>query len=213
MKLVGIHTQSQGSGKTFFSIALADALSRQKKAGRVVLIDADDTNNGAGTSSTLLKQKPLRKRGFECVTLEEWKEGKLTADTAVIDTSRSPSNGIKSSLKEDCNAVLIPCIDDDKSYAAAEDALWDMRQAKTDFMIVPNCLGGSNSDKIRDHFKPSRAKTSTVAIPDEPLMAKLFAAGDLLIDAQRGDADDALAAIHRFDKLAAEVLNQLGVSA
>jgi len=199
---IGIHTEAQDSGKSYTAINLALSLTRLGHS--VILVDADDSNNNADTSKSILDRKPLRDRGFKYFDLEEWKGADNESDYVIFDTSRNPTNGIKSALKTDCDIVLIPCVNNEKSMQAAEDALHSMIDSGVRCAIIPNRKNDADTASIRREFKRAHA-TITSDLPNDTLSV-LLDSGDLLTDAPANEKENAELTLSRHERLAQEII-------
>ncbi len=207
---IGIYTHCQSSSKTFVAIQLADALARSGYA--VHLIDEDAANaDGAGTTTKLLGLKPRRNRGFTFGKYADYdKDGKC--NFAIFDTSRKPSEIAESTVREDCDLVIIPALSDpendpgEKSLADALSHVWELRDAGKHAVVLPVLRNGGVRMQVEAVLKPARAKILSFTLQDEPLASKLLNHGDLLTDCSAGEEAASEAAEQRFDTLTNEVL-------
>lgn len=217
--IITVYTQSQSSGKTFFTINFVAALARAGYS--VALVDDDGSNaKGAGTSSSILGLRPRRNRGFWWGRTVDFQKDKASQSRnfIVMDSGRKPSHDAEDTAR-DSSLVIIPVrIDpaEDPTVKSLNDgaaAHLDFAKAGIKTAILPILRNGGKIQTLQSKFEPYKDFHTVNYLPpmyEETLAAHLLQSGDLLSDCVPGDEAEAEAAESRFDVITAKVLQFIG---
>lgn len=170
------------------------------------MIDAD-TENQRKTAMFSLRKRPCLPKPFSYYTSAEWDllPNPVECKRLVIDTSKSPTNGVQKIVKKNSDLVLIPCQLTEKSWnEGAKPAIESMKSAGVRFAIVPNHYADGDKNKLYNRLEAINAPIIH-ELPHMPALPEIIDNGMLPQYASNEEKAQWNIVKHQFYQLAAEV--------
>lgn len=150
---ISVFNPDPDAGKSTVAIGVANALG-MRYPGEVILIDPDK-QNVQKRSAYYYGLRTALPKPYLCVTAEDWQrmsaEQKASFRYCVIDTEKSPTNGLTKVVSLSSDIILIPVRPNRKSWTeGAARAIHMLVEASVPKFIICNNYAGGEADAIAD---------------------------------------------------------------